>query len=72
MQEAITPETKVEEVLKRWPQVIPVFTRHRMGCVGCTMAPFETLGGAAGIYHLSLENFLNEIQKTIREHDSGL
>jgi hybrid cluster-associated redox disulfide protein len=67
MDAEITPESKIKEVLERWPKVIPVFTRHRMGCVGCTMAPFETLGGAAGIYRLSLENFLDELRRAIQE-----
>lgn len=34
----------VAEGLDRWPQIIPVFLRHRMACVGCAMAPFEDAG----------------------------
>jgi hybrid cluster-associated redox disulfide protein len=55
----------VADVLARWPQTIPVFTHHRMGCVGCAMAPFETLAEVAAIYELDLNCFLAELAQTI-------
>lgn len=67
MNEVITHETKVEEVLKRWPRTILVFTRRGMGCVGCTMAAYETLGGAADIYHLPFQAFLEELREAIEQ-----
>lgn len=53
----------VAEVLARWPQTIPVFIHHRMACVGCVMAPFETLTEVALVYHLDLDCFLRELQQ---------
>jgi hybrid cluster-associated redox disulfide protein len=55
----------VAEVLDRWPQTIPVFIRHRMACVGCTIAPFETLSEVADIYQLEPDEFLQELQQLI-------
>jgi hybrid cluster-associated redox disulfide protein len=55
----------VADVLARWPQTIPIFTHHRMGCVGCAMAPFETLAEVAAIYKLDLNCFLNELEQII-------
>ena len=52
----------VAEVLDRWPQTIPVFIRHRMACVGCTIASFETLSEVADIYQLEPDEFLQELQ----------
>lgn len=63
----------VAEVLARWPQTIPIFIRHRMACVGCTIAPFETLIEVADIYQLELDSFLQELQQTIgREEDQAI
>jgi hybrid cluster-associated redox disulfide protein len=59
----------VAEVLDRWPQTVPVFIRHRMACVGCTIAPFETLTEVADIYQLELDDFLQELQQTIDRED---
>jgi hybrid cluster-associated redox disulfide protein len=55
----------VAEVLARWPQTIPIFIRHRMACVGCAMAPFETLAEVAVIYKLDLDCFLNELRQEV-------
>ena len=61
----LTADLMVADVLDRWPQTIPVFTHHRMGCVGCAMAPFETLVEVAAIYALDLRCFLNELEQII-------
>jgi hybrid cluster-associated redox disulfide protein len=55
----------VAEVLDHWPQTIPVFIRYRMACVGCAMAPYETLAEVASIYHLDMDGFLRELGQSI-------
>ncbi len=56
----------VAEVLAQWPQTIPVFIHHRMACVGCAMAPFESLAEVAVIYHLDVDGFLRELRQIIK------
>ncbi len=55
----------VAEVLACWPQTVPVFARHHMACVGCAMAPFETLADVTAIYGLHLGSFVSELQREI-------
>jgi hybrid cluster-associated redox disulfide protein len=55
----------VAEVMTRWPQTIPVFIRHRLACVGCAIAPFETLAEVAAIYSLDLDHLLDELEQAI-------
>ncbi len=57
----------VAEVMDCWPQTIPVFFRYRMACIGCPIAPFETLAEVAAIYGLNLNRFLSELQQTIQQ-----
>jgi hybrid cluster-associated redox disulfide protein len=57
----------VAEVLVRWPQTISVFMHHRMACVGCAIAPFETLAEVANVYDLELYNFLGELEGIIKQ-----
>ncbi len=70
----LSPRSSVAELLARWPQVIPVFLRHHMSCVGCSMAAFETLEDAARIYGIRYEVFSGELEKMIAEqlHTSDL
>jgi hybrid cluster-associated redox disulfide protein len=57
----------VAEVMDRWPQTIPFFFRYRMACVGCPIAPFETLAEVVAIYGLDLNRFLNELEQIIEQ-----
>jgi hybrid cluster-associated redox disulfide protein len=61
----LSAELTVTSVLSRWPQTIPIFLRHRMACVGCPIAPFETLTDVAAIYGLDLQCFLGELEQII-------
>ena len=51
----------VADVLARWPETAAVFLKHKTACVGCTMAPFETLQDVVVNYDLSGEEFLQEL-----------
>lgn len=58
----ISSTTLIFTLLELYPQAVPVFLNHRMACVGCSMARFETLGTVAQNYGLALEDFLKELQ----------
>lgn len=58
-------QMNVVDVLNEWPEVIPVFLRHQMACVGCSMSSFETLGSAAKIYGIVPETFLDELHQAL-------
>lgn len=60
-------ELSVAELMKRYPQVVPVFIRHRLACIGCSMAAFELLRDVPGIYHLDSDAFLMEIKTLIED-----
>lgn len=59
----------VAEVLAHWPQTILIFIRHRMACVGCPIAPFETLAEVAEIYGLDVDRFLSELEQSIQQSE---
>jgi hybrid cluster-associated redox disulfide protein len=67
----ISAESIVAEVLAGWPEVIPVFLQHRLGCVGCAMSPFDTLADVARIYQLDASEFLDEIKTAARCQEAG-
>jgi hybrid cluster-associated redox disulfide protein len=53
--------TTVSDYLERCPEGARVFLAHRMACVGCSLAKFDTLADAARSYGLPLEGFLHEL-----------
>lgn len=53
--------TNLDELLQRSPEVATVFIEHRMHCVGCPIARFETVAEACRIYGKPLEAFLRAL-----------
>jgi hybrid cluster-associated redox disulfide protein len=54
MKEYLTASTTVAEVLLKRPFAARILVNHHMHCVGCAIAPFETLAAACEIYGVSL------------------
>jgi hybrid cluster-associated redox disulfide protein len=67
-----TCELTVAETLHRWPQTAAVFLRRRMACVGCPIAPFETLDEVSTIYAVNPKRFLQELQDAAQGAEFGL
>ena len=55
------PDLHLADLVKRWPETIPVFMRHNMLCVGCLVGPFHTIEDACTEYGLDPETFLSEL-----------
>ena len=62
---AITLDLNVAELLKRWPQTIPVFLNHKTACVGCSLAPFENLYDVVNNYGIPLDQLLQDLRNAI-------
>jgi hybrid cluster-associated redox disulfide protein len=59
--EGIEGDVTVSRLLASQPAAAAVFVRHGMACVGCAMAPFDTLADAAAAYGLALQAFLADL-----------
>ena len=67
-----TSEMTVAEILDRWPKAVSVFQEYKTACVGCSMAPFDTLVDVAREYDLSLPELmvaLNRVTNASRPAD---
>ena len=67
MSEAVNAHEMVSELLVRNPQVARVLFSHRMHCVGCAIAAFETVAEVCVVYGVPLEQLLEELR-----HGSGI
>ncbi len=56
---------RVAEVISRCPDAGAVFMQLRMACVGCAMAPFETLAEAVAAYHLEPDQILHKFREVL-------
>ncbi|MBI1365475.1 MAG: DUF1858 domain-containing protein [Alphaproteobacteria bacterium] len=60
----------VAEVMKQWPETVPVFIRRRMACPGCIFAPFMTVREAAKEYGLGADEFASDLGAVIDKANS--
>ncbi len=62
---AINASDTVADILARSPHAARVFLDRGMHCVGCAIAPFETLAEVCPIYGLSLDGLLSDLAGSI-------
>jgi hybrid cluster-associated redox disulfide protein len=67
MSDPLTASTTVADVLRKRPFAARLLMHHRMHCLGCEIAPFETLEEACEIYVVSLGDLLAELNATTTE-----
>ena len=65
---ALNVHLTMAQLIELWPEAAPVLARRGMGCVGCTMARFETVGEAAAAYGFDPEELLREVRRGSRSH----
>ena len=64
----ITSDMSVEYILKQWPETAVVFTQDlKTACVGCPIAPFDTLTDVAQIYEFDLEYIVERLCAVVNE-----
>ncbi len=59
----VTKDTKIMEVINTYPESINVFANHGLGCVGCMIANFETLGDGAAAHGIDIDKLLEDLNK---------
>jgi hybrid cluster-associated redox disulfide protein len=60
----ITADMSVEYILENWPETAFVFNQDlKTACVGCPIAPFDTLEDVARIYNFDLDHILALMQE---------
>lgn len=62
----VTKDSKILDVVQEVPESVAVFQSHGLGCVGCMLANFETLGEGAAAHGIDIDTLvadINNIQK---------
>jgi hybrid cluster-associated redox disulfide protein len=61
----------VDDLIDQFPAMVSIFVKHRMQCVGCPMARFETVAEVCQIYRLPLAAFLTDLARGTGESRLG-
>jgi hybrid cluster-associated redox disulfide protein len=57
----ITKEMTISEILRRYPETLPVFTRYGLDCYDCQIAEFEELEHGASVHKVDINALIAEL-----------
>jgi len=63
----ITEDMNIKEVLDKHPEVVPVFQKYNMGCIGCIAASFEKIKDIASVHGVDVKEFVKELNDVMVE-----
>ena len=64
-EDKITEEMNIREVIEKYPEVVPVFSKYNMGCIGCIAASYETLKDIAVVHGIDVAAFIKDLNETL-------
>ena len=64
----ITEEMGILEIVRRYPQSVPVFQSYDMGCLGCSAARFENVAGGAAAHGIDIDKLVQDLNDAIKCH----
>ena len=59
----ISENTIIMEVLQKFPDSVSVFARYGMKCLGWGGVAYESVGQAARVHGINLENLMSDLKK---------
>ena len=62
----IRKEMTINDILRRYPETLPVFERHGLDCYDCQIADFEQLEHGATVHKVDLDALLDELNDQIK------
>lgn len=63
----ITKDMGIQETVDKYPQSVPVFFKHGLGCLGCAAARFETIEQGAMAHGIDVDALVADLNKVVAE-----
>ncbi len=60
---AITKNMTIGEVVEKHPEVVEVFNKYGMGCLGCPATAFENIEQGAIMHGIDVEQLIADLNK---------
>jgi len=64
--ELITEDMNIREVIEKHPEVVPVFAKYNMGCIGCIAASYEKIKDIAAVHGTDVKIFVKELNEALQ------
>ena len=61
----ITKDMNIVEVVAEHPEVVPIFRRYGMGCIGCQAARFEDIDQGAQVHGIYADQLVADLNAAL-------
>ena len=65
MADKITKDMGMGEVIQKHPEVIGVFSKHGLHCIGCAAAHFENIEQGCSAHGIDADKLIEDLNKAI-------
>ncbi len=66
-EDKITEDMNIQEVIEKYPEIMSVFAKYNMGCIGCIAASFEKLSDIASVHSVDVKSFVKDLNEAIND-----
>ena len=63
----ITKDMSIGEVVEKYPETVPVFLQHGLGCLGCALARFENIQQGAMAHSIDIDVLMKALNEVVSE-----
>ena len=70
MQQAISKEMAIAEVVQKYPQTVEVFLRHGLMCFGCAIARFENIEQGAMAHGIDVPTLVTDLNAAVPQSNN--
>ncbi len=67
----ITKEMSIGDVVREYPETVPVFLAHGLGCLGCALAHYENIAQGAKAHGIDLEALMAALNEAITAREAS-
>jgi len=70
MEQTISKEMSIAEVVQKHPQTIEVFLRHGLMCFGCAIARFENIEQGAMAHGIDVPSLVKDLNAAVPQSNN--
>ena len=63
----ITKDTNLKDLLSKYPDSAKIFAAYGIGCLGCSMASYESIGDGIAAHGIDIDEFMKDLNSYINE-----
>lgn len=61
----INKDMNIQEVVAKYPELVPVFFKYGLGCIGCAAARYESIEQGAMAHGIHVSALIDDLNKAL-------